>query len=324
MDLKNQKVIGVDIGGTKIAVCLAGCQGNVLESVRIPSRKYEQNLEEILQAAKLMLQKRNLRSEDLACCGISAPGPLDMENGRFLSTPNLDWHDVPIRDDLSRGLGVKAVLENDANAGVLAEYYFGTAKGKNDAVYLTMSTGIGAGVISGGKLITGKDGIGTELGHVVLDIHGPQCNCGQRGCLEAYCGGRAMALRVREKLKDQPDHPMMRMAGVDGKLENLTYQTVRDAAKLGIPLAVEMWQENCLRLAQGIGMILTTFNPEIVVLGTSAYYAGDFLLKPVLELLPQFAWPEFRQSCEVCATKLGPKVGELAGASVAIYSLLHS
>ena len=315
------KVLGVDIGGTKIAVSLADSEGNLLDSRRIPSAQYEENLADIIDAAKEMLAAHHLKTEEIPCCGISAPGPLDMENGRFLSTPNLDWHNVPIRDDLANALGMRAVLENDANAGVLAEHYFGLAKGKTDAVYLTMSTGVGAGVISGGKLITGKTGIGTEMGHVVLDVNGPQCNCGLRGCMEAYCGGRAMALRVQEMLRDKPDHPMMQMPGVDGKLENLSYQTVRDAAKAGIPLAVELWEENCMRLAQGLGIVLATFNPEIIILGTSAYYAGDFLMKPVLEKLSQFTWPEFLECCEIRATQLGPKVGELAGASVALYAL---
>lgn len=315
------RVIGVDIGGTKIAVSLADNEGNLLASARIPSAKYEENLADIVRAAQEMLRAHHLSPADIACCGISAPGPLDMENGRFLSTPNMDWQDAPIRDDLANALGVRAVLENDANAGVLAEHYFGLAKGKTDAVYLTLSTGIGAGVISGGKLITGKKGIGTEMGHVVLDVNGPQCNCGLRGCLEAYCGGRAMASRIQEMLREKPDHPMLRMPGVDGKLENLTYQTVRDAAKAGISPAVELWDENCMRLAQGLGFVLATFNPEIVILGTCAYYAGDFLMKPVLEKLPQFTWPEFLDCCEICATKLGPKVGELAGVSVALYNL---
>jgi glucokinase len=215
-------------------------------------------------------------------------------------------------------------MDNDANAGVLAEWFFGCAKGKTDVIYLTMSTGVGGGIVAGDKLLAGTTGIAGELGHIVLDPNGPLCGCGQLGCLEAFCGGRSVALQLQDKLRFRPDHAMYRLPDVQGKLENLNFQAVREGAKLGIPLAVEMWNEICLRLAQGIGICMVTFNPQMIVLGTAAFYAGDFMLQPVLAQLPRFAWKEFRDSCEVCITGLGPKVGELAGASVALNGLYEA
>lgn len=318
------KVLGVDIGGTKIAVCVADDQGNVLASDRIPSgatAPYSEVFPQITALANKLVSGLGCSMKDISCCGICAPGPLDMVGGRIMKSPNMAWDAVPIRDDLAAALNIPVVMENDANAGVLAELFFGSAKGKSDVVYLTMSTGVGGGIVSGGKLITGKTGIAGELGHIILDINGPICGCGQLGCLEAYCGGRNVALRLQEKLRHHPDHAMFRLPGVDGKLENLNFQAVREGAKAGIPLAMQMWDEICLRLAQGIGIIMETFNPEMVILGTAAYYAGDFMLKPVLDYLPRFAWKDFRECCEVMITKLGPKVGELAGASVALNSL---
>ncbi len=320
------KVLGIDIGGTKIAVCIADQQGHVLASRRLTGGStvpYQQVLPQIVSLAQQLMAETGLAGK-IPACGICAPGPLDMAGGRIMKSPNMAWDDVPIRDDLAKALDLPAFLENDANAGVLAEWFFGCAKGKKDVIYLTMSTGVGGGIIANGHLVTGASGIGGELGHLVLDVNGPPCGCGQLGCLEAYCGGRNVALRLQDALRHRQDHALMRLPEVDGKLENLNFQTVREGAKLGIPLAITLWDEICMRLAQGIGLCMATFNPEMIVLGTAAFYAGDFMLKPVLAHLPRFAWKEFRTACEVCLTALGPKVGELAGASVALNGLAET
>lgn len=319
-----KKVLGFDVGGTKIAICLADDQGNVIASGRIPSgaqAPYEQVLPMLVDETKSLVASQGLKMSDIACCGVAAPGPLDMKLGTVMRSPNLAWVDAPIRDDLGNALGIKSYMDNDANGGVLAEYFFGAYKGVADMIYVTMSTGIGYGVVSGGHLITGKSGIGTEMGHIVLDINGPKCSCGLTGCLEAYCGGRAVADRLKALLKDKPDHPIYKLPEVNGNPDKLTFQAVREGAKAGIPLAVEMWDEICLRLAQGLGSVITTFNPEIVILGTAAYYAGDFLMEPVRNYLPRFTWKEMLDDCQVVVSSLGLKVGELAGASIALNNL---
>ncbi len=321
---ETKKVLGVDIGGTKIAICIADTNGEIVASDRVPSgatAPYDQVMPQIIDVAKKVAAKAGLQLSDIIGCGICAPGPLDMKGGRIMKSPNLAWDAVPIRDDLVKGLNMPVYMDNDANAGVLAEWFFGSSKGKKDVIYLTMSTGVGGGIVSGGKLLTGATGIAGELGHIILDVNGPMCGCGHFGCLEAYCGGRSVALRLQDRLRFRPDHAMFKLPGVDGKLENLSFQAVREGAKLGIPIAVEMWDEICFRLAQGIGILMNTFNPEQIVLGTAAYYAGDFLLKPVLAQLPRFGWPSFRAACKVIITELGPKVGELAGASAALNAL---
>ena len=170
------KVLGIDIGGTKIAVCIADSEGNVLASDRVKSgadTSYEAVLPQIIYLANELIDKAGLKKEDLKGCGICAPGPLDMEGGRIMKSPNMGWNDVPIRDDLKRGLEMPVFLDNDANAGVLAEWFFGCAKGKKDVIYLTMSTGVGGGIVCGGKLLAGHTGIAGELGHIVLDPNRP-------------------------------------------------------------------------------------------------------------------------------------------------------
>jgi len=315
----NLKLIGIDVGGTKIAVCIATAEGEILGSTRIStSSDYKATMMLLCDKIHGLLKELNLNARDIAACGISAPGPLDVKNGTILRSPNMVWDNVPIRNDIQAMLGLPAFMENDANAGALAEWLFGAGKGKKDVVYLTMSTGVGGGVISNGHLITGTDGNAAEIGHVILDVNGPLCNCGQRGCFEAYCGGRAVQLRLQDALRFRPNHAIFKLPCVNDDFEKLNFQAVREGAKAGIPLAVEMWDEICFRLAQGISVCMFAYNPELITLGTAAYYAGDFLMTPTLNYLPRFAWPELRNNCTVALSGLGLKIGELAGASVAL------
>jgi len=317
-------VLGYDIGGTKIAVCVADSDGALLSHERIPSAgmgDYANVKPEMIAAGKRVVAAAGLQLSDMRGCGVCAPGPLDIANGLLLKSPNMVWDRAPVREDLAQGLGIPTFLDNDANAGALAVWFYGAGKGLTDIVYLTMSTGVGGGVISGGQLMQGTTGVGGELGHIILDVGGPLCGCGQRGCLEAFCGGRNVELQLQAELKDCPEHAMMKLPGVQGDLNQLNYQALRDGVQQGIPLAMEMWDRVCFRLAQGIGICLIVFNPQIVVLGTLAYYSGDMLMEPVLRHLPRFAWSDMRTPCRVEPAALGKRIGELAGASVALYGL---
>ena len=324
MKKASMAVLGYDIGGTKVAVCVADANGRVLAHDRVPSgatRPYEEVMPEMIATGKRVIKEAGLGLKSVRACGICAPGPLDIANGRMRKSPNMAWDNVPVRDDLAASLGLPVFLDNDANAGVLAEWFFGIAKGCRHCIYLTMSTGIGGGVVAEGKLVQGTTGIAAELGHAILDLNGPMCGCGMRGCLEAFCGGRNVALRMQAELKHRPDHAIMRLPEVKGDLEKLGYPALRAAVKAEIPYAVELWDEICLRLAQGVGLYLMTFNPEMIVLGTIAYYSGDMMMKPIMDYLPRFAWKEMREPCQIVITALGDKIGELAGASVALNGL---
>jgi glucokinase len=319
-------VLGFDVGGTKIAVCIALSSGEILESRRVDTggRPYEEVRTEMLAAAAQLVQGNGFTREQIRACGISAPGPLDIRNGVMRKSPNLPWDDVPIQRDVAEGLGLPVTLINDASAGVLAEWLFGAAKGCRNALYLTMSTGIGGGILADGHLIQGATGNAGEIGHMVLDINGPLCGCGLRGCFEAFCGGRNVARHAQALLREEPDHAILKRPEIAGDLSKVRFETIRDAARDGVPLAVELWDGICFRIAQGIGLLMNVFNPELVILGTAALYAGDFMLDPVRRHLPRFAWKEMSANCEIRVTALGKSIGELAGASVALYGLYEN
>ena len=320
-------VLGIDIGGTKIAICVSNSKGEILASERVlggAQRPYEDVLPELCGIAREVVTQAGFKLADIPVCGLSTPGPINLEAGVIEKSPNMAWGGVPIRRDVAKQLGIPAVMQNDANAGMLVEWFFGVAKGCANAVYFTMSTGIGGGIIAENRLVQGPTGNAGEVGHVVLDLNGPFCGCGQRGCFEAFCGGMNVSKQLVDLFGDEPESIIMRLPEVHGDPSKLNYQTLRQAVKAGCPRAGKFWDNICLRMAQGLGMFMNTLNPEMIILGTTFIYSGDMLMKPVMELLPRFAWKPMLESCRFEVPALGHQIGELAGVAVALNSLYES
>ncbi len=316
--------LGFDIGGSKIAVCVGNSRGQILAADRVEggtSEPYTVVLPRLLALGDELIRQAGLKPRQIHSCGISAPGPLDIASGSICKSPNMVWADVPIRQDIGDHFGVPAILENDGNAGALVEWFFGAAKGCRNFIYFTMSTGIGAGIVTDGTLVRGKSGNAGELGHAILDLNGPVCGCGMRGCFEAFCSGRNVAEQLRRMVANDPEHPLLKMPQVNGDATKLNFQVLREAVKNNVPEAVEFWDQLCLRLAQGIGLYIMVFNPELIILGTLFIYSGDLLLDPVRRYLPRFAWQQLRQDCRIVTPALGKEIGELAGICVALYDL---
>lgn len=320
-------VLGIDVGGTKIAVCIGNSQGKILASERVhggAQRPYQDVMPEICDIARHVVTKAGFTMADIPVCGLSTPGPINLKKGVIEKSPNMAWGEVPIRADVTKRLGIPAVMQNDANAGMLVEWFFGVAKGCANVTYFTMSTGIGGGIVAENRLIQGPTGNAGEVGHVVLDVNGPLCGCGQRGCFEAFCGGMNVAKQLAELFGDKPDSVIMCLPEVNGDASKLNYQMLREAVKGGCPQAVEFWENICLRMAQGLGMFMNTLNPEMIILGTTFIYSGDMLMKPVMEHLPRFVWKPMLDSCRFEVPTMGHQIGELAGIAVALYSLFEA
>lgn len=321
---ETRNFLGFDIGGTKIAVCVGNSSGDILAADRLEgatNRPYRTVMPELIALGNRLIDTAGLTRADIDACGISAPGPMDVKHGILEKSPNMVWADVPIRDDLAAAFGLPTVLENDGNAGALVEWFFGAGKGCRDLIYFTMSTGIGGGIIANGQLVRGAIGNAGELGHAILDIHGPVCGCGMRGCFEAFCSGRNVALQLQELAGHDPQHPLLQVPGVAGDASNLGYPTLREAVRAGIPVAEEFWDSICLRMAQGLGLYLMAFNPEVIVLGTVFYHSGDLLMDPVKRYLPRFCWPKVLKSCRLELPGQGSTLGEMSGIAVALYDL---
>jgi glucokinase len=275
----SQAVGGIDIGGTKIAVAIGDHDDRLLDVARFPTR-IERGphaiLDETLETLSALARRANVR---IASVGIGCAGPLDRGRGLVLSPPNLPgWDELPIVDLVERRLDVPVVFDNDANAAALGEHRQGAGRGLHSLVYMTMSTGIGGGVIVVDKLVHGVADAAGEIGHMVVQPNGPACNCGARGCLEAICSGTAIARRARERIGAGAESSM---GAIAGGVEAITAATVARAALDGDPVARHLWDETIEYLALGIGNVLVTLAPEAIIIGGGVAAAGDQLFEPL-------------------------------------------
>ncbi|MEM7396330.1 MAG: ROK family protein, partial [Verrucomicrobiota bacterium] len=311
-------ILGIDIGGTKLAVCLGNEKGDVFARQKMPARSEEgpeQGLNRMAEAAQALLAGRPPGWVD--AIGISAPGPLSLRTGSLLDIPNMPgWVDVPVVSWFEERFAKPVFMNNDANGGALAEFLFGQHRGTEDLVFLTLSTGIGAGVISGGRIVQGATDGGGEIGHHTLNPKGPPCPCGRRGCLEIYCGGRNVAERVRQHLADHPTETSLLEAG-----DRLDFKAIAEAARAGDRFARSVWDEFTEHLAHGIGNVIMMFNPSFVLLGTIAIHTGDFLLHPLREALPRYAWSSALEGFQVLPASIGENIGDLAALAIATEQL---
>ena len=310
---------GIDIGGTKIGIGLGDESGKLFGSSYRDNRDTDPAdiLPWIVSEIKRLAEVAGTTVDKIDAFGISAPFPADAARGIMLRPPNNPkWRNVAILDYLKENLKIDGCFENDANCGALAEWFFGAGRNCQDFIYLTMSTGIGGGIIAAGQLVRGGKALSAgELGHICLQIDGRPCSCGMRGCYEAYCGGRAIAQRMAEELADQPDSMIMKLAAEQGKPD---MRTLEQAFRANDHYAVNLWQEMSLRNAQAIGAFINTFNPQRIVLGTLAWAIGDIYTRPILQNLPRFCWEEPRRACEIVTSELKRDIASYAGIAAAL------
>lgn len=272
-------IAGIDIGGTKIGVALAAPDGQVLSVCRFPTRVElgpYRILDFTFDKIEGMIEETRAR---LTAVGIGCGGPLNRERGMILSPPNLPgWDRFPIVGLVEKRFGVPSLLDNDANMAALGEQRYGAGRGLNEMVYITISTGIGGGIIIGGDLIHGVDDGAGEVGHMTVLPDGPKCGCGAYGCLEALCSGSSIARRARERLLSGAPSSMRSMVNSPNEV---TAKTVAETARNGDPLACEIWEETIHYLAIGLSNIIATLAPEAIILGGGVSTAGEQLLEPL-------------------------------------------
>ena len=317
-------LLGIDIGGTKTSVCIGDEKGRIVASRRMPTRTPEgpeSGIRRTIELANSLLSENRLTLKDIEAVGISAPGPVSVPPGLMLAPPNMaGWVNVPVVRMFQDAFHRPVFMNNDANACALAEYLFGSCRGTQNLVYLTMSTGLGAGFVVNGEVIQGTNDLAGEVGHHVLDIHGPPCPCGQRGCWEIYCGGMNVANRLREAItRGHARTAILDLAG--GDPARIDFRTFVEAVKARDPFALAAWDEYVERLAQGMGTVIQFMNPEVIILGTIAIHTGDLLLDPVRERLPKYCWRHGREACRIVPSALGTRIGDLSALAVALDGL---
>ncbi|HEX5829178.1 MAG TPA: ROK family protein [Candidatus Limnocylindrales bacterium] len=314
-----QTVLALDVGGTKLAAGVVRSDGSVLSRLAEPARTEDGPqgmIRRHLALGRLAIAHAGVREDGIDAVGIACGGPLDPFRGIVQAPLHLPgWIDVPLVDIVERAMGVPAAVDNDATAGAIAEWRFGAGRdrGVRDLVYLTISTGIGGGVIADGRVIRGANGNAAELGHLTIDWQGDPCPCGRRGCLETYASGTNIARRAREALAASDEESSLRAIGPAA----LTARDVAEAAAAGDPLGSRVWDETTGMLGSAVANILDTFNPELVVLGGGVTNAGSQLLDPVRAKGLAQAMGPAREAADVVLATLGEDLGVVAAASVA-------
>jgi glucokinase len=313
-----KKVLAFDLGGTKFAFGVVAENGDILGSDKIETlakQGPEQAIQRVNLAAQALLKKLNIKPEELIGIGIASPGPLDIAKGCVDGSPNLPgWTGYSIVKGLSGFFNLPARIDNDANAAALGEYKFGAGKNKKNMVYITVSTGIGGGVIVDGRLMRGANGNAAELGHLTLNIAGPACPCGANGCLEMYASGTAIARRTREAIQAGAHSQILNLAG---SVEEITTHHILTALEKDDALAQKIWNETTEYLGRGLAVVINSFNPEVIVVGGGVTAAGDLLFKPVREKALRYAFPRLAAVCSIVPAGLGSNVGVVGAAACA-------
>jgi glucokinase len=308
-------VLALDIGGTKLAAGVVDPAGRVLSFVVAPSepeRGPDAELPRLFELGRQAVAESGVDWAAIGAVGIGCGGPLDAARGVLVAPLHLPgWHDVPVTAIAEQAYERRAVLENDATAAAAAEHRYGAGAGTRNMVYLTISTGVGGGVVADGRLYRGA-GNGAELGHVTVDWHGRACRgCGRRGCLEAYVSGTSIAERAREALSAGDGTSSL------AALAEPTAADVAVAARAGDGLARAVWDETVAALACGLTSIVNVFEPELVVLGGGVSRAGEQLLAPVRAWVREHAMEPAGRSVEIVAAALGDQVGVVGAAAIA-------
>ena len=320
-------VLGVDLGGTKISVGAMRTDGVTDMAYRSEPTRAEEGADAVVARIARMLEdaidqtmaETGARRNAFLGVGIGSPGPLDRAKGLVITTPNLGWHDFPLRDRVSSAVQLPATLDNDANCATLGEWWVGAAKGGRNVLGMTIGTGIGGGLILDGRLYHGSSDAAGEVGHTSIDGNGRRCKCGNYGCLEAYASGPAIAERAREELAG--GEPSLMATLVHGDLAMLTAQQVYEAAKLGDEVARLVVRETARFIGTGVANLINIFNPDVVVLAGSVAQAGDDLFHPLRAEVQRRAFKPSVEACRIVPGTLGGSAGVIG--AVATFLAQH-
>ena len=312
----DRRVLAVDLGGTNIRAAVVSPDGELTYRQQVLTRAGDGPAAVIGRITGLMTAVAEAGAlPPGAPAGVAAPGPINPRTGVVHFTPNLpDWHDVPLGEMLTEQTGRRVRLGNDGNCAALGEARFGVGMGTRDLVYLALGTGVGAGVVSDSHLIEGAQGLGAELGHVVVALDGPRCTCGSIGCLEAFAAGWAIA-RDATVVATTTDGRGIRVAAGDGPI---TAGVVAKAAAAGDPAAAAILNRAGRALGAAIGAFINIFNPELVVIGGGVATLGELLLEPARAAIPSHCFPAQREGLRLEWSRLGDDTALFGAAALAL------
>ena len=307
--------IGIDIGGTGIKVGVVSEELKILAEGSIPTCitiPFSEQIERIVSCVLSVAESAGLDKERIVSVGVGIPGIASLSTGEVIKCTNMGWNHVPFREEFRKHLDVPVLIDNDANVAALAESVAGVSAGTSSSVFITIGTGIGSGIIIDGKIWRGFHGIGGEIGHVIFNMGGVPCTCGNRGCLERYCSATALIRMAREAIALNPDTSMLKLVSND--ITKVEARTVIDAARESDPVASEVYIHYIHHLAQAFASITNLLDPEVIVVGGGVSKAGKFLLDPLRREFANYVLYKDQPMPEIKLAVLGFEAGIIGAA----------
>jgi len=315
--------LGIDLGGTKVETSLVDSSGNIVSSHRSPTQAEKGPDGVIADIVECVRGCLGAAGNIAQAAGVGMAGQIEKGSGIVRFAPNLAWHNVPLKDSLEKELEIPVLVTNDVRAATYGEWRYGTGQDSDDLVCIFVGTGIGGGVVSGGRLLEGCNNAAGELGHITVVSDGRKCHCHNYGCLEAYAGGWAIAERAREAVRDEPElgRPIIELAG---SIEQISALTVTQAYEKGEPLAIRIVEETTRYLAAGLVGIINAFNPCLLVLGGSVIEGLSAYLSTAELIVRRNALEVAVEELRITTAGLGNKAGVIGAAALARHNLLET
>lgn len=316
-------ILGIDLGGSKILAAVVDTQGRVVsghENVTPADKGREAVIQRIVDSARGALEQARVAMSKISVVGIGAAGISNPEAGILFTSPNLPGlREVLLADIIQEKLSKKTFIINDANAAALGELYYGAARNARNFIYITISTGIGGGIVIDGKIYTGAIGIAGEVGHMTIDDNGPTCNCGNRGCWETLASGTALTRDAKLRISKRVKTSILEYA--QGNVGNVTPQVIYRAAEKGDKVAKELIAKTGYYVGVGLANLINIFNPELIVVGGGLSSIGDMLLEPAFKTAEKRAYKEAFQAVRFASAELGGNSAAIGAATFAAQEL---
>jgi len=317
-------ILGIDIGGTKIAGGLVSIAGRIQARQEVATEQekgFAHSSGQMFRLVEALLAEAPRAGGSVVGIGACAPGPLHPRSGVLVNPPNLSgWENLALRALLQDRYGIQVHLGNDANAAGLAEVLWGAAAGFRNVFYVTISTGIGTGIILDGRILLGKSGMAGEGGHVTIQYgeDAPRCNCGNLGCIEAYASGTRAAKRARDRLLNMTDKPLVLARETGGDWDRLTMKHIAAAAEKGCAFSREIVRETGTLVGIWLGSVVSLLDPEVIVIGGGVARIGERLFRPIREELPRRTINRFAAQTPVVPARLDRDVGIYGAAALVL------
>ncbi len=304
--------LGIDIGATKTKILLLNAQGKILEKRQILTQSFgavEPIIERASKEIERILNKRKIKKSQLPLVGVGLAGQLDPKTGYVDNSPNLKWFGLQFGKKFEKRLGIKIRLANDVNAAAWGEFLYGAGRGCQDLVAVFVGSGIGGGIVANGKLVEGASGTAGEVGHLIFRENGLLCDCGHRGCHEAYAGGVPMENRMRKAVRQGKSPLVEKMVG--GELSKINTRTIYLASQKGDRTAERIWKDAVMSLGVLCANLVSLLNPEVLVLGGGVIKGNPELVRIIRDFINQ-------RAVELSAQKVAVVKSQLMGDAVAL------